>query len=110
MGEQENPHGTFPVPEGLAPVLARRCLFCAAMPRAWEGSLCAGVLIAGTLDRMAGLGKNSSLKPPLPSRIHQSPEVLMPRSDFISEPSSAGPEVGAQVGVRSPVAPPFHSR
>lgn len=72
VGEQENPHSTLPTPKGLALILAHGNLFCAAVPGLREGMLCAAVLIAGTLDSFAGLGKNSSLKLHLPSHIHRS--------------------------------------
>lgn len=41
---------------------------------------------------LVGLGKNSSLKLHLPSRIHQSQKVLTSHSDFISALLSVGPE------------------
>lgn len=46
------------------------------MPRDWEGMLYGMISTAGTLDGMVGLGKNSSLKPHVPSRIHQSQKIF----------------------------------
>lgn len=80
-----------------------------AVSRHWKGTLHRMILIAGTLDEIIGLGKNSSSKLHLPSRMHQSQKVLMSHSYLISTLPSVGPETEGTDGMCFPQLLLFHS-
>lgn len=92
--ELENPHSTHLSVRDAAQYWRVGSLRCCCARGLGGDALCGGLDCRDLADRVAGLGKNSSLRLHLPSHIHQSQNVLTPHSDFISEPLSVGPEGG----------------